>query len=175
MSNWLCVHLRQFHDTTGNRSAVHYSRQNLLKESASSVYSWHMNPDAKKKLTPHWQPMEVVEYQSVAENSRAIFRTRIFGMPFRWGAEHFDIQTNKQFCDRQLKGPFKQWVHRHLFIPESEGVCLMRDEVDFCLRGGWLVNYLLKPLVLIQVRRLFDYRHAKLSETFGLAKADLSA
>lgn len=146
---------------------MRYSRKTLLASSLQSVFDWHLNPEAIVKLTPPWQPMEVVECQKLAENSRAVFRTRILGFPFYWEAEHFDVQLNKQFCDRQVRGPFRQWVHHHLFIAKGNGTCLMIDEVDFTLPGPQLINRILGNIIYRKIDALFEFRHQVLLQQFG--------
>ena len=149
---------------------MRYSRKTLLASSLQSVFDWHLNPEAIVKLTPPWQPMEVVECQKLAENSRAVFRTRILGFPFYWEAEHFDVQLNKQFCDRQVRGPFRQWVHHHLFIAKGNGTCLMIDEVDFTLPGPQLINRILGNIIYRKIDALFEFRHQVLLQQFGERK-----
>ena len=146
---------------------MRYSRKTLLASSLQSVFDWHLNPEAIVKLTPPWQPMEVVECQKLAENSRAVFRTRILGFPFYWEAEHFDVQLNKQFCDRQVRGPFRQWVHHHLFIAKGNETCLMIDEIDFILPGPEWVNRILGNIIYCKIDALFEFRHQVLLQQFG--------
>ena len=145
---------------------MQYSRKTLLASSVQSVFDWHLSPEAIVKLTPPWQPMEVIEYPGLAENSRAVFRTRIWGIPFYWEAEHFDVQLNKQFCDRQVKGPFRQWIHRHLFLAKGNETCLMIDEVNFTLPGGRWINQILGNAMYRKIDALFEFRHQVLLQQF---------
>lgn len=38
------------------------------------------------------------------------------------------------FIDRQLQGPFRSWVHRHVFVPLDEATTMVVDEVEAKLR-----------------------------------------
>ncbi|MDC0218750.1 SRPBCC family protein [Verrucomicrobia bacterium] len=129
-----------------------------------------MSPEAILILTPPWQPMEVIEYSELAENSLAVFRTRILGIPFYWEAEHFDVQLNKQFCDRQVKGPFRKWIHRHLFLAKGNETCLMIDEIDFTLTRARWINRILGNVIYRKIDALFEFRHQVLLQQFGERK-----
>ena len=149
---------------------MQYSRKTLLASSVQSVFDWHLSPEAILNLTPPWQPMEVLEYSELAENSLAVFRTRILGIPFYWEAEHFDVQLNKQFCDRQVKGPFRKWIHRHLFLAKGNETCLMIDEIDFTLTRARWINRILGNVIYRKIDALFEFRHQVLQQQFGKRK-----
>ena len=149
---------------------MQYSRKTLLASSVQSVFDWHLSPEAILILTPPWQPMEVIEYSELAENSLAVFRTRILGIPFYWEAEHFDVQLNKQFCDRQVKGPFRTWIHRHLFLAKGNETCLMIDEIDFTLTRARWINRILGNVIYRKIDALFEFRHQVLQQQFGKRK-----
>ena len=92
------------------------------------------------------------------EGSRVHLRVRIGPFRRRWTAEHFDCTPGRRFRDRQIEGPFAEWVHTHSFEPDGEG-CVLEDRVEYALPGGRWVNRLLRPFVRRKLKRLFEYRH----------------
>jgi ligand-binding SRPBCC domain-containing protein len=64
--------------------------------------------------------------------------------------------------DLQVKGPYSLWIHEHLF-EESEGGTLVKDNVQYAVPGGKLVQRL---LVAPDLERIFTYRHRVLEELF---------
>jgi len=76
-----------------------------------------------------------------------------------WIAEHTEYEPVRMFTDRQVRGPFAHWYHRHFFLDDGEGRTVLRDEFDYLpplgklgdLLGGWFVES--------KLRRMFDHRH----------------
>jgi uncharacterized protein (TIGR01777 family) len=80
-------------------------------------------------------------------------------LALRWVAEHYDVEPGRQFCDRQVQGPFAHWEHTHRFEPTDEGGCRLIDHIEYEAPAGGLgaavAPYLLEP----ELRRQFAYRH----------------
>ena len=63
-------------------------------------------------------------------------------LPLRWLARIENVSPNG-FTDRQLRGPFAGWVHRHTFVSVDEQTTAVIDEITLCLRSHplwWLVG-----------------------------------
>lgn len=83
-------------------------------------------------------------------------------MPFRWRTEITYWSPPHAFVDRQLEGPYREWVHAHQFR-SVEGGTEVVDEVRFQLPWG-AVDRLAFPLVRAQLRRIFRYRQRRIAE-----------
>ena len=57
-----------------------------------------------------------------------------------------------------VKGPFAHWHHRHLIL-DHPGGSMLRDEIEYLPRGGFLGRWVDGLAVRPQLRRLFDFRH----------------
>ena len=64
------------------------------------------------------------------EGSTVTWRARHFGVAFRLRSMVFDIDPPHGFSDRQLSGPFRSFLHEHVFDAHPRGT-LMRDTVTF--------------------------------------------
>lgn len=63
-------------------------------------------------------------------------------LPIRWLARIENVSGNG-FDDRQLRGPFRRWIHRHRFVPVDEQTTKVIDEVEAKLKRHpfwWLVG-----------------------------------
>ncbi|MDR2322698.1 MAG: SRPBCC family protein [Microbacterium sp.] len=76
----------------------------------------------------------------MAEGDTVTWDARHFGIRFRMTSVVFDVDEPRAFSDRQIRGPFVEFRHRHTFAPlpdleahedAREGRTLMRDEIVF--------------------------------------------
>lgn len=118
-------------------------------------------------LTPPWLHFRILTPQPIAMGRGTIleYRIRWRGVPIFWRTEISAWEPTTRFIDRQIKGPYRQWIHEHTFEPRDGGT-LMRDRVDYAV-PGWLAEPLLDRFVVgPDVRRIFAYRHEKMKELF---------
>ena len=124
-----------------------------------SVFDWHARPGAFQRLTPPWAPIRLEEFEGIQEGDRAVLRIGPGPLALRWVAEHYDVEPGRQFCDRQVQGPFEHWAHTHRFEPTEGGGCRLVDHIEYEPPAGGLgaaaAPYLLEP----ELRRQFAYRH----------------
>lgn len=93
------------------------------------------------------------------------YRLRLEGLPFRWLTEIAEWDPPGAFTDRQLRGPYHTWIHRHTFAPSRAGT-LMKDRVDYRL-PFWPLGEVALPLVRRKIARIFDYRREVIREILG--------
>lgn len=84
------------------------------------------------------------------------YRLRLFGIPFGWRTRITEWSPPHAFTDEQEAGPYRTWIHSHLFETVAGGT-RMTDRVVFALPLGPLGAPAL-PLVRAQLRRIFTYR-----------------
>ena len=93
------------------------------------MVEFHARSDALVALTPPFMPMQLDASPSVLQSGDTMsFRIWLGPLPVRWTAriEHADPAG---FTDRQLAGPFAEWVHRHTFDPTGPGT-ITRHQLD---------------------------------------------
>jgi len=93
------------------------------------------------------------------DGDRVTFSVGVGPIRMRWEARHFDYVPGTQFCDEQIRGPFKVWRHTHRFEAIDAGRTLYEDRVQYAVYGGRIVQRLADPLVRHLLSRLFARRH----------------
>ena len=132
-----------------------------LPHSADDVFAWHARPGAFQRLLPPWAPVRLQQFEGIREGDRAVLRVGPGPLALTWVAEHHDVVEGRQFCDRQVQGPFAHWDHTHRFEPDDEAPderSSLVDHIDYRLPGGALGNAL-TSLVEPELERQFRYRH----------------
>ena len=130
-----------------------------LDAPAETVFAWHARPGAFQRLAPPWAPVRLESFEGIQEGDRAVIRLGPGPLALRWVAEHHDVIEGRQFCDRQVQGPFAHWNHTHRFEPLDDGRCRLVDQIEYAppagAVGAAVSPYFLEP----ELRRQFAYRH----------------
>jgi ligand-binding SRPBCC domain-containing protein len=115
-------------------------------------------------ITPPWLHFEVLTPRPIQMRAglRIDYRLRLRGLPLRWQSEITVWDPPCRFVDEQRRGPYRAWIHEHLF-EERNGGTLARDLVQYGVLGGWLVNRL---FVRRDVERILRFRQTRLREMF---------
>jgi len=115
-------------------------------------------------LTPAWMHFRIETPRPIAMHPGALidYRLKVRGIPLRWRTEITTWEPPVRFVDRQVRGPFRQWIHEHRFEPRDGGT-LTTDRVRYSVPGGALINWL---LVRHDVARIFAFRTAALRQRF---------
>jgi ligand-binding SRPBCC domain-containing protein len=138
----------------------HFIKESRIASPPSTVFAFHESPDALERLIPPWERVEVVEApRSLRPGSRAVLRTKIGPFRLDWIAEHTEYDRDRLFVDRQVKGPFSFWRHRHGFADDGEHGTILRDEIEYRPPFGAIGELVASRYIRSRLQRMFDYRH----------------
>ncbi len=141
-----------------------FSKRSYIHAPAETVFEWHTRPGALERLTPPWNPIQVVKKKGgIEKGATAAVKMRIGPIPFTWVAEHTDYEKNRFFRDRQVRGPLAHWVHTHLFEPDGPNACVMEDHVEYALRAHPFGHFLAGSKVRKDLEKMFQYRHTTIA------------
>jgi uncharacterized protein len=149
-----------------------YLARSAMPASARTVFEWHTRPGAFERLTPPFDPVQVVEHAgSIALGTRAVLRVRVGPLPWRWVAVHTAFEDGVSFTDIQKSGPFAHFEQTHRMVPQTTDQSLLEDEVHYRLPLGWLGALAGGRLARHKLEALFAYRHALLSADLSRHRA----
>ena len=138
----------------------HFIKESRIAAPPSTVFRFHESPDALKLLIPPWESVEVVESpRTLLPGSRAVLQMRVGPLGLQWIAEHTEYIRDRLFVDRQVKGPFAYWRHRHCFEEDGEGGTILRDEVEYRPPLGPIGRFVAGGFIRAKLQRMFDFRH----------------
>ncbi|MFO7623566.1 MAG: hypothetical protein R6V73_04390 [Anaerolineales bacterium] len=105
-----------------------------VKAPLSHVAAFHRQSRSMGAITP---PPAIVRLHrapnELGEGDEMEFTIWMGPLPIRWKALIEQVSP-QGFTDRQLRGPFKEWVHRHSFHPIDPLTTEIRDDVKAKLR-----------------------------------------
>jgi ligand-binding SRPBCC domain-containing protein len=166
------------------------------------VFRFFANPRNLPPLMPGWQDARIdrirlnppprpesADPNSIAagDGSVVVISMRPLPMsPLRipWEARIEDFVWNEQFCDVQVRGPFRYWKHCHRVTAESrvppavrgsappvEGT-LIRDTVEYEAPFGWLGQVAQTMGIRRALEMTFSYRHRRTPELLAKMAAE---
>jgi uncharacterized protein len=139
-----------------------------IEAPADVVFRWHAEPGALLRLSPPWEPVEVIEPSpGIRDGDRGSLRVRMGPLRLRWEFEHRNYVEGRQFQDVQTRGPFKRWIHTHTFAPDGANACRLEDRIEYELPFGFLGRWFAAGMVRRKLERLFEYRHRVTAEAMA--------
>ena len=144
-----------------------------LPRPREEIFPFFADPGNLERITPSWLRFKVLKTSSPSIEQGALidYRLRLRGLPIRWQSEISAWEPPFRFVDEQRKGPYRLWIHQHLFT-EKDGGTQIEDLVEYAVLGGSLINRL---LVKRDLEKIFAYRCKVLQELFSAGTGDSSA
>lgn len=107
-----------------------FQHEFIIKAPIQMVVDFHKKSASMGDITP--PPIRVIFQcapEELAEGDEIEFTLWMGPVPVRWLAR-IEEASPAGFTDRQLSGPFREWVHRHTFIQMSENRTKIVDQVQ---------------------------------------------
>lgn len=132
------------------------------------VFPFFADAHNLERITPDYLRFSVLTPRPIEmqEGARIEYRLRIRGVPVRWKTVIPVWEPPVRFVDRQVKGPYRQWVHEHTFEP-VEGGTVLGDTVDYRVPGGPVAPIIERLFVRRDVVGIFEHRRRWIAEHFG--------
>src|SRR5271168_4141719 len=82
-------HVRERLHPTIMPSELHFIAKSRIEAPAEEVFRWHARPDALERLSPPWEPVEILERApGIRDGDRGALRVRLGPFKIRWLFEH---------------------------------------------------------------------------------------
>ena len=141
-----------------------------LAQPRERIFEFFADPQNLERLTPPSLRFEILSKDArvTRPGTRLDYRLRIRGIPVRWQSEISVWEPPARFVDRQVRGPYRLWIHEHTFANDDAGGTWVGDNVEYAVPGGRIVQ---RWLVAPELERIFRYRHQVLEEIFRVGPA----
>jgi ligand-binding SRPBCC domain-containing protein len=137
-----------------------FVKESRIAASPERVFAFHESPGALERLTPPWERVKVVSGgESLRPGTRVLLRTQVGPVSIDWIAEQTEYEPGSLFADRQIRGPFRSWYHRHIMLDDGHGGTILRDDIEYEPPFGAIGRFLGSRWIRRKLERLFEYRH----------------
>jgi ligand-binding SRPBCC domain-containing protein len=143
-------------------------REQLVPRPVGEVFAFFSQARNLERITPPWLRFELLtaDPMPMATGTLIRYRLRVHAVPVRWISRIEEWTTDHAFVDRQLRGPYRFWHHRHEFVPLGTGT-VVRDRVRYALPLGRLGELAHAGFVRRDLERIFDFRRDAVREILG--------
>jgi ligand-binding SRPBCC domain-containing protein len=143
-------------------------REQYVARPLADVFDFFAEAHNLERITPPWLSFTVLTPDPIEMRVGALidYRLRVHGIPLRWTSRIEDWEPGRSFVDRQLRGPYGLWHHRHTFAEEGQGT-VVGDEVDYAMPFGALGDLAHPLFVRRDLERIFTYRHEAVPRLLG--------
>ena len=129
------------------------------------VFDFFADAGNLERITPPELRFHIATPQPIVIRKGTLidYKLRMCGLPVVWRTEILVWEPPFEFVDQQLKGPYRQWLHRHAFTELGPQKTLIEDEVRYRLPIeplGDVVHFLVRR----ELDYIFDYRQKAVAE-----------
>ena len=141
----------------------------------AEVFAFFSDAHNLEAITPDFMGFQILTPTPIvmAAGTRIDYQIRLAGIPVWWRTAIDIFEPERRFVDRQVRGPYRRWHHRHEFVPLGPAT-LVIDVVDYELPLGPLGTLAHTLAVRATLERIFDHRRVVIARLFR-APADVTA
>jgi ligand-binding SRPBCC domain-containing protein len=143
-------------------------RELLVRRPVEEVFSFFENAGNLARITPSNLRFNILTPLPIDMKAGTLidYTIRVLGIGVHWRTLITGYDPPYGFTDKQLRGPYTFWHHRHEFIATADGT-LIRDKVTYALPFGVIGRLAHALFVKSQLRHIFDFRSSVIREMFG--------
>ncbi len=147
------------------------TRELTLELPIEQVFEFFADAVNLERITPPELNFHIVTPRpiDIQKGSLIDYNLKLRGIPVSWRTEISEWDPPRFFVDRQLKGPYTQWIHRHTFTELGPNKTLIEDEVKYRLPLeplGDLAHFIIRR----ELDYIFDFRQRAVAELLTTAK-----
>ncbi len=146
-------------------------RAQKFTQDRQTMWAFMCNPANLSAITPPYMGFTVLNAAETSTYAGQIIEYHVapvLGIKLHWVTEITHVKAGEYFVDEQRFGPYAFWHHQHILEDTQEGGTLMKDLVHYKLPLGILGKAANTLFVKKQLESIFNYRHQKLEELFGV-------
>jgi ligand-binding SRPBCC domain-containing protein len=147
-------------------------RESVIPRPIREVFAFFADPANLQALTPRALHFKIITPAPMVMREGLIidYQLRLRGIPVRWRSLISEYDPPHRFVDVQVRGPYRKWIHEHLFesvTVDGRDATRVRDRVEYGVPGWLLAPAIHRLLVGPELGRIFDFRREALERRFA--------
>ena len=140
-------------------------RTQTLPAKLEDVYNFFSDPRNLGEITPPFLNFTILTPSPIEVNEGTIieYRLSLHGFKLKWVSKISAWNPPYYFIDEQIQGPYKSWVHEHIF-ESSSGKTIVNDKVSYEVPGKFMEPLIHRLFVQPDLMRIFNYRTETLDQ-----------
>lgn len=135
--------------------------------SIEDVFDLVSRPEGIRKISPPDMGLYFTNSpEQYALGARIEFKVQAMGLVREIAHEITAFNAPRSFVEKQVSGPFQEWVHEHVCEPKEGGGAIVIDRIQFLPPGGVAGMIMTASRILENLEAGFDYRHEQLELHF---------
>lgn len=144
------------------------NRSLTLELPREQVFEFFADAGNLERITPPELSFAILSPQpiEIEQGTLIDYKLSLRGLPMTWRTEISVWEPPNRFVDRQLSGPYRQWVHTHTFTEVGPEETLIEDEVRYRLPLeplGDIAHFFVRR----ELEYIFDFRQKAVAEILG--------
>ena len=138
----------------------------------TKVFSFFETPRNLDLITPDWLNFRMLPPIPIKtfENQEFQYKLTLHKIRLTWKSRIISYDKNVSFSDKQIKGPYAFWEHKHLFEKTGDAT-LMQDIITYKILPDIFPSILASTVNRLFIQRdlktIFRYRRKRIIEIFG--------
>lgn len=145
-----------------------FKKETIINRPLTEVFDFFSKAENLDKITPPELGFKIITPLPIEMKKGTLidYKIKLNSIPFYWKTEITEYDPPYLFADKQIKGPYKLWIHEHRF-EDLNGKTKMTDTVNYLSPGGIFEFIPHNLIVKNKVKFIFDYREEVLKKYFG--------
>ncbi len=143
------------------------SRETSVNKPVEEVFDFFSQAENLNIITPPELNFKITTPLPIVMQKGTLidYRIKLSGISFKWKTEISEWEPPYRFVDTQLKGPYKVWIHEHLFLSQNDST-IVKDIVSYLPPGWFFEPVIHKLIVKKKLDHILDYRQNKIKTIF---------
>lgn len=143
-------------------------RKTLVNQTIEEVFDFFAKAENLNLITPPELNFKIITQLPIEMKQGTLidYRIKLSGVSFKWKTEITTWEPPYRFVDTQIKGPYKIWIHEHIFESHPNGT-IVKDIVSYLPPGRILEPVIHKLAVKKKLEHIFDYRMERIKSIFN--------
>lgn len=136
-----------------------YEKKSYIQCDIEDLFAFHLDLDNLKNITPP-DTKVTLESEKVTPKEGDLIKIKTLKnfIPIRWSVLIKKVQKPDLLVDLAIRSPFGFWQHSHIFTQIKEGICELKDVVEYkppLYPFGNIFNFFIDH----ELEKMFTYRH----------------